>query len=247
MAAASDGRVVRSLDLSGPFGTRSPWRIVATQAPDEPDPIMGDGQVEGRVTLCLTHDAGRTCDGGPVGMLRLGGNGGDAYDQPHELRRLAIVRPRSGQPLLLIQVGSLHGVNGDQRIGTDLYAYRRAEDRFRRVFRQRTNRNNNQEIRYVDAGRLAGAVIAAEPTSDAPFGYWVTVNRQDAAGRYQPVLRYRSATRYGDGNPLSVIDAELPGIEQRLGLWRPGQPLPRLDGCMRPRLRRGALWCDMGR
>ena len=29
-----------------------------------------------------------------------------------------------------------------------------------------------------------------------------------------------------DGNPPAVIDSEMPNIEERLGLWRPGQRLP---------------------
>ncbi len=28
--------------------------------------------------------------------------------------------------------------------------------------------------------------------------------------RYHQIMRYRSATRYGDGNPLAVIDCECP-------------------------------------
>jgi len=62
------------------------------------------------------------------------------------------------------------------------------------------------------------------------------------------VLRFVSATRYGDGNPLAVIDAEMPNIQQRLGLWKPGQPLPtptaRDKPCTRPTLKRSALWCE---
>jgi hypothetical protein len=30
-------------------------------------------------------------------------------------------------------------------------------------------------------------------------------------------LRYRSVTRYGDGNPVPVIDAEMPNILRHLG------------------------------
>jgi hypothetical protein len=68
-------------------------------------------------------------------------------------------------------------------------------------------------------------VIAAEPTDDAPYAYWIAVSRLGAGG-YAQALRYRSATRYGDGNPLSVIDSEMPNILQRLGLWRSGSPPP---------------------
>lgn len=57
------------------------------------------------------------------------------------------------------------------------------------------------------------------------------------------MLRYRSVTRYGDGNALAVIDSDMPALQRRLGLWRPGQPLPVPDRCPAPRLVRGELWC----
>jgi hypothetical protein len=105
-------------------------------------------------------------------------------------------------------------------------------------------KNNNQEIRYIAKGVLRGSVISADPTSDAPFGFWIIVNRSVASGVYKQVLRYRSATTYGDGNRLAVIDSEMPGIQRRLGLWRVGQPLPLpQSGCANAHMLHGALWC----
>ncbi len=43
---------------------------------------------------------------------------------------------------------------------------------------------------------------------------------------YSRIPRYRSATLYNDGNPLAVVDSEMPNIGERLGLRRPGAPLP---------------------
>jgi hypothetical protein len=84
-----------------------------------------------------------------------------------------------------------------------------------------------------------------EPTQNAPFGYWVSVNALASNGAYQEILRYRSATTYGNGNPLAVIDSEMPNIQHRLGLWKPGAPLPiPADGCTKPRLVRMELWCQ---
>ncbi len=41
------------------------------------------------------------------------------------------------------------------------------------------------------------------------------------------VLRYSGNTRYGkDGNPLAVIDSEMPETLRRLGLWKTGDALP---------------------
>jgi hypothetical protein len=86
-------------------------------------------------------------------------------------------------------------------------------------------------------------MISAEPTNDAPFGFWITVNKL-VGDDYKQALKYRSATRYGDGNTLAVIDSEMPNIEQRLGLWHPGSKLTLPHGqCRNPRLVRGELWC----
>jgi hypothetical protein len=113
-----------------------------------------------------------------------------------------------------------------------------------RVYDHVTGTNNNQEVRYIDAGPLKGDIISAEPTGDAPFAYWVAVNAFAPGHAYRQVLRYRSATRYGDGNPLPVIDLETPNILARLGLWRAGSPLPiPARGCPKPRLAHRELWC----
>lgn len=111
------------------------------------------------------------------------------------------------------------------------------------VFGDTVGHNNNEEIRYVAEGPLKGAVIVAEPKQEAPFGYWITVHRLTPAFTYRQVLRFRGATQYGDGNPLEVIDSDMPNIQRRLGLWRPGKPLPTPKRCAHPRLVKGALWC----
>jgi hypothetical protein len=62
------------------------------------------------------------------------------------------------------------------------------------------------------------------------------------------VLRYRGDTGYGDGNPLAVIDSEMPETLRRLGLWKTGDPLPvspRLSGgCTRLVMRKSVEWCE---
>jgi hypothetical protein len=113
-----------------------------------------------------------------------------------------------------------------------------------RVYDHLTGSNNDQEVRYISTGPLKGDIISAEPTANAPFGFWVSVNTLPSGYAYKQVLRYRSATRYGDGNPLAVIDSEMPNIELRLGLWRPGSPLPLPAGrCPNPHLVKTELWC----
>ncbi len=158
---------------------------------------------------------------------------------------MQIVHLRDGRALLLLEIASVHAGDGDQRMATLILAYDRAHDRFVRSYEHRTGHNNNQEVRYMRDGPLQGDIITSEPTDDAPFGYWIVVNRLTPALTYDQVLRYRSATVYGDGNPLAVIDSEMPNIQQHLGLWHPGQPLPLPKGsCARPRLVRMALWCQ---
>jgi hypothetical protein len=232
-----------SLDLTGPFATRSAWHLTVSQGPDVSDPVGEEDKVPGPVTLCLSKDGGHSCDPATATALVVDGKP-DLYSEPHELRAVRIVHPRASRPLLLVQVGSLRSGDGDRRIGTQLFAYDRRADAFHPVYAHSTSHNNNQEVRYIDAGPLTGAIVAAEPTTDAPFGFWITIDRSDATGTYAQALRYRSATRYGDGNTLAVIDSEMPSIARRLGLWHAGQPLPLpASPCPRPHLVRAELWC----
>lgn len=212
---AASPRPPVAIDLTGPFATRTPWRLTATQGPDIPDPVMGEGTVPGAVRLCLAHPGGACRP--DLARLLTPPSGADSFSDAHELLAARIVRLRGRPPLLLLRVGSLHGANGDQRIATALLAYDRTADRFVPVFTKQTGRNNNQEVRYIETGPLAGDVIVAQPTSTAPFAYWITVSAPAAgAQRYRQRLRYRSTVRYGDGDPRAVIDAEMPAILRRL-------------------------------
>lgn len=246
-AEAADPAVIASVDLAKSFGASSDWRFLATQGPQIEDPTGGEaeGKAPGAIRLCLTKDTGLSCRPDLGGLLRLS-RGDDLFSEPHFLGGPEIVRSARNDALLLVRVSSLHAMNGDQRVGFALLAYDRTKDGFQTIYTHSTGRNNNQEIRYVKAGPLKGAVIVAEPTDDAPFGFWISVSQQKAGAMYQQVLRYRSATRYGDGNPLAVIDSEMPNIQQRLGLWRTGMPLPTPQNkeCAKPRLINMALWCN---
>lgn len=240
--AATSGSPIASLDLAQAFTTRSPWRLTATQGPMVEDPT---GELApGAIDLCLSNNAGRSCEPAPNLALRLTRND-DVFARPHFLLRAQVVRPAGKPRLLLLELASFRAGNGDQRVALQLYTYDKVKDVFRLAYAHRTGRNNNQEIRYVEAGPLSGVVITSTPTSDAPFGYWITVDRPNGSGVYRQVLRFRSATTYGDGNPLAVIDSEMPNIQRRLGIWHPGMVLPLpTKACPNPRLDRGALWCD---
>lgn len=243
-AAPAGTRGSQSVELSAPFGARTGWRFTATQGPATPDPLDDPtDKAPGPIRLCISADGGRSCRPNLEGLLA-GPDKDDLFSQPHFLNDVRIVRPRQDLPLLLIQVASLQSGDGDQRVAMVALTYERALDRFAPVYEKQTGRNNNQEIRYVEAGQLRGAIISAEPTNDAPFGFWITVDRLGRGDRYARVLRYRSATIYADGNPLAVIDSEMPNIQQRLGMWRPGSkpPLP-AGSCRKPRIVKQELWC----
>jgi hypothetical protein len=100
----------------------------------------------------------------------------------------------------------------------------------------------------MQAGPLQGDVIVAYPTAHAPYTYWIEVYGPHESGRYTQLLRYRGHTGYGDGNPIPVIDSEMPAILRHLGLWHPGDPLPtpaRMpSSCRRLSLRGGEEWCQ---
>lgn len=242
-APASETSIISSNDLSRPFGTRLPWRFTASQRPGVPNPISEADKIPGAIQLCVSVDGGRTCEPN-LQQLLTPSTGNHLFSEPHFLNDVRIVRPRADEALLLIQVASLHSGDGDQRVTTAVLAYDPVRDGFVPVFEKQTRRNNDQEVRYVVDGPLKGAIISAEPTNDAPFGFWITVNRLGTADGYKQILHYRSATRYGDGNPLAVIDSEMSNIEQHLGLWNLGSKLPLPNGqCRKPRLVHQELWC----
>ena len=236
--------VIADLDLSKPFATPSAWRFSATQDPPIDDPTgLPDDKVPGAIHLCLRKAPSAPCDPHLKGTVAQPAKD-DLFSAPHDLQKAQVVHGPSGQPLLFVQTGSVRSGNGDQLVLTQVLAYQPRPDQFVRVYEHLNGRNNNQDVRYIASGPLKGDIVSVEPTQDAPFGFWVTVNAPTANDGFKSVLRYRSATRYGDGNPLAVIDSEMPNMAQRLGLWRAGSPLPLPAGpCPTPHLVHMALWC----
>jgi len=240
-APAPAQTIVSRIDLSTSFAARPGWRFLAFQGPEIPDELLG--RAPGAIRMCISRDGGRSCHPDLNPLLGTD-NRPDGFYEPHFLRRVRVVRPRPGQALLLVQAASLPSFNGNQGEGLAALTYDRARNQFILAYQRVTGHNNNEEIRYIAAGPLRGAIVSAEPTGNAPFGFWIVVNRLALTGRYREILRFRSATHYGDGNPLAVIDSEMPNILQRLSLWRSGQPLPLpARVCRRPRLVDHELWC----
>ncbi len=237
------------LDLAKPFHTRSDWRLVVTGGPPVKD--FGENDAPGALTLCLRKGPSAPCLSGPVTLpLRSTTRDDPAAWAAHYLLTARVVYPEGSNaaPLLLIVTGSLNSGDGDQIVSTQLVTYDVGRDTFRRVYGKSTGHNNNQEIRFITDGPLRGSVITAEPQEHLPYGYWIAVDRLVSTGAYHRVLRFRSATLYNDGNTLAVIDSEMPNIERRLGLWKPGQPIPTPAGggktCAKPTLRKTELWCS---
>jgi len=240
----SQGRsadIVARLDLTRSFQTRTRWTFVAAILPGshfsgaEPGPVDG-----GALAQCFVDNSIPHCRyGTPKKDF-------DWFSTPIELYSAQVVfrGANSTRPLLMITTGSAHGGDGSHSVFTELFAYDRRLNEFRSVFSDVTGSNNNQKTRFIDEGPLRGDVIVDDPTSSPPFGYWISVYTWNAKSGYSLALRYRSATHYGDGNHLPVIDSEMAGILRRMGLWRPGDPLTAPPGCSHPVLRHGEEWCQ---
>jgi len=242
--------VIAHIDLTEPFGTRSPWSFVVAKQPDEDGVDFGGvGWREGAVSVCFVKDADPDCS---ETLFR------NYYRQHkipfaeserplYQLRTSRIVLARDRKPLLLLQGCTAHGGNGSCGITTFVFAYDRAHDRFSVAFSEITGSNNNQATRFIESGPLQGDVVVVYPTPDAPFVYEVEVHRLGGDGRYALMLKYRGHTGYGDGNPLPVIDSEMPSILQHLGYWKAGDAPPTPPalpaGCTRVFMRRGVEWC----
>lgn len=237
--------VISDIDLSGPFATREAWRFIATQGPPvAADKTPSGSQEPGQIQLCLRSAPSAPCD--PL-LQNAPTSADDFFSQPHYLDAVEIVYPRgrTDPPLLLVRTRSMHSGDGDQLVSTQMLAYQNSQNRFVRIYRYATDLNHNGEVRYMSSGRLKGDMISADSTENAPYGYWVTVEALTPAYTYKTVLHYRSATHYGDNNPLAVIDSEMPNIERHLGYWKPGMPLPVPPGtCKEPHLIHMELWCN---
>ncbi len=240
---------VAQIDLTKVFHTSSAWQFVVTEGPPTKD--YGGNDAPGALTLCLRKGVSGPCISEPVTPQLQKVPPGDPAWEPHYLLAAKVVHPRgpAAAPLLLVTTGSLYSGDGGQAVATQLIAYDAGRNIFRRVYEKTVGHNNNQEVRFIAKGPLQGSVITAEPQDHPPYGYWIVVNSLTSAGAYRQVLRYPSATIYNDGNPLAVIDSEMPNIEKRLGSWKPGQPIPtpNLSGeakpCLLPTVRHNELWC----
>jgi len=137
----------------------------------------------------------------------------------------------------------LTAASGGPRL-TAVWTYNANSDQFDQIFDHAARGQNNGEIRIITNGPLAGDIVIDRAGQHAPYRYDITVYRL-LNSRYREILSYAGNSKYNDGNPMPVIDAEMPEIERRLHLWKPGDPLPTpmRTHCSKLELRSGIEWC----
>lgn len=241
-------QIVDYLDLTKSFVTMTPWALVVARDARPPPAdlaMMGNGSP---IVICFVKTLTPSCS------EARGHAGANWFDMTNGLVTVAVVFAGPGQtrPRLMLQTLSAHGLNGNANIATKLFDYDRKTDRFRKMLVNVVGgTNNNAAARFIGHGPLQGDVIVDYPTDDAPYAYWIEVYAPGKSDRYVHILRYRSVTRYGDGNPLAVADSEMPEIMERMGLWKPGDALPTPPhapkGCGSLVTRHGEAWCKARR
>jgi hypothetical protein len=248
-----NSKVIVHLELAQTFQTKSRWSLVVAKQPDEESSVEdGGGNRIGAVSLCFVENDEPDCSEEMFLAKYREEKVSFVSGEPtfHELIASDVVFSGPGRTLPLLKIKSCmnRGANGNCGVSTFLFTYDRKAERFRVVFFNMSGRNNNEETRVVENGPLLGSVIVVYPTSDAPFTYFVEVYKRTPDSEYSLALRYRGHTGYGDGNPLAVIDSEMPETLRRLGLWKTGDALPvppRMPGgCTRLVMRKGVEWCE---
>lgn len=242
-----NAEIIDSLDLTRPFATEGQWTLVVASVPAARVDAFLQPVDGGALAVCLVAKLTPDCKY----TVPRAASSPSWFSTPVDFYSAAVVfaGPNRTLPLLLVKMGGASGGNGSHAIFTQLFAYDRVRNRFESVFHNSTGSNNNQDTRFVEHGRLRGDIIVAEPTRSAPYGYWISVypwNKDHPYSKF--TVHYRSSTHYGDGNPLAVIDSEMPNILKHLGEWKRGELLP-LPSQLPSRctrnvfLRNGEEWC----
>jgi hypothetical protein len=220
-------KVISNTDLASAFHTKTKWRLIITQEPgDEENPDVGN------LHFCFLQENKPICSD-----LNYNTFDGVNIIPPSEKLRW---------PLLVLTADEWSGGPGQPK-GTMVWAYRPKPDKFDLIFSNQTSQSRNQETRIIVDGPLSGDIVVAIPTERAPWPYEITVYRLSQSAHYARILDYNTTTRFDDGNPLAVIDAEMPEIERRLHLWKPGDllpaPLRMPPRCRTVELQKGIEWC----
>lgn len=235
-----------TVDLTKPFQTVTPWTLTISQDQENQD-FSGSA-----LRVCFTHEGKQSCSHiiVPDCAVLTENSRCDADPFPSYFDRLfgvESVRPKNGAPLLVLLVGSSGAGGPGQPYGPIVFAYRRS-GKFERVFTDTRSSNSNGEARVIEDGPLAGYIVEDSLTYQKwPYPYFITVYRPTATEHYEQVLGYLGRSHESDGNSLGVIDAEIPEVMKRLGVWHAGQSLP-VPGnnpfnCTDYILKNGLEWC----
>lgn len=253
-----NAKVISRLDLTKPFRTKGKWAFVVVQEPEAPNPgaipDIDPDTLPGLIHFCFVRNGHPDCSNSRFARpswdhLRWWHWEPDHPDFRHlDTAEIWYPRKTSDTPVLVVVAAGEPGANANEYFGTFVFTYREPLDRFDKIYSNGRGTNNNEETRIVERGALAGHIIEAYPSTKG-VRYFISVYRFSSVGA-EKILHYRSVTGYGDGNQLAVIDAEMPEIERRLHLWKPGDPLPipqwapQNGPCGRVVLRNGIEWCD---
>lgn len=218
---------VSSTDLTDSFHTKAKWQFLIRQDPPQE---TGLGTVPGNLHFCFVKGSAQSCFNSALNVL-----GSTQIENP---------TPTSREPILVVEVIDHVSLTGSGR-STLIWAYNLKTDQFDEIFDHAVGHNTNGEIRVITNGPLAGDVVLDRAGQHAPYRYAITVYRLVNA-QYREILNYAGNSKYSDGNPMPVIDAEMPEIERRLNLWKPGDPLPTpaRTHCSKLELRHGIEWCE---
>jgi hypothetical protein len=262
MAQADDPEeipVVSSTDLTAAFHTKGTWSLIISQERSD-DALPYDEVGDGNLHFCFLHDGKTVCpdieihldcdrlDGRPACPA---GRTDSGFKSPYNhFGQVVIFYPKSRpqKPLLVVMAGGNWGGPGFP-FGPLIWSYDHTADQFDERLAVNRSANTNGESRFILDGPLAGDVIADQASyrrHPRSYAYEIVLYRLLASGHYALALDYYGKSSWGDGNALDVIDAEMPEIERRLGLWKPGETLPPAQnlppGCS-VYLRNGLEWC----
>jgi HEAT repeat protein len=199
-------RVVSNIDLTEPFHTASKWSLVIFEAPDT---CYGDEGCNGPYQFCLVHAGQSTCSQAGGAVL---------------VEAEVVLTPR--RPLLVTVTHPDVFTSGSGMYSTDVQSYNAEKDAFSLVFSNTISVNNNEETRIITSGPLAGDIAVSQEPTGRPYHYSIHLYGFSKAGKYAETLHFTGGTVYGDGNPLAVIDSEMPELLRRLHLWKPSEPPP---------------------
>ena len=188
---------VSSIELTEPFHAKGKWQFVIRQDPPQE---TGLGTVPGNLHFCFVKGSAQSCFNSPFNVL-----GSSQIEKP---------TPTSREPILVVELVDNVSGTGSGR-STLIWTYNLKTDQFAQIFDHVVGHNTNGEIRVITNGPLAGDVVIDRAGEHAPYRYDITVYRLEVS-EYREILNYAGNSKYNDGNPMPVIDAEMPEIERRL-------------------------------